>query len=180
MKSRERLKEMREAPHWGARLALAKDIWPGTELDRLIFECICIANYFDQFLKDGKKSKLHQEQLAEVRDLGFVFAKVIKCGKSDALRKMADALDRWHSHEPSPDGIRIEILRFCHELNKAFTVRAIVNHLQGKNLIPKKLDASSYQNWRKKIVRVCEDFKIKISGMAGNPQLGHEREKKPR
>lgn len=180
MKTRERLKEICETPLWGARLALARDVWPGTELDRIIFELICLADYFDQFLKDGKRSKIHKEELAGVRDIGFHFAKIIKHGKSDALRKMADAIDQWHAHKPNPDKFRIEILRFCREPNKTFTVRDIVNHLQVKNLVSKKLDTENYQNLRKKIVGICDECRIKISGKAGRPKLGREHGKKSR
>lgn len=159
---------------------MAKDVWPGSRLDVLIFELICLADYFDQFLKDGKKGKLHDEHLGEMRDIGFHFTKIIKHGKTDALRQMADAVDQWHAHQRSPDKIRVEILRFCIPFpeGKAYAVRDIVTHLQTKKLVPPNLDHDSYQNWRTKISRICKETGIRISGKAGNPQLGRERKKK--
>lgn len=180
MKPRQRFKKIRESKNWASLMTLAKDVWPGTELDYLIFELTCLADYFDQFLKDGKKSDLHDEQLRAVRDIGFHFAKIIKHRKTDSLRKLADAVDEYDKHEPNPDKIRMEMLFFCRDDERAYDIRGIINHLQGKNLAPKTLDEDAYKNLRKKIERISREMGTKISGKSGNPQLGHKRGKKAR
>ena len=177
MKTRERLKKLRNSKSLYYRLQLARDSEPGTEFDSLIRRLLHGLDHLERESELPKNPRAELVAFAndDMRLFGHDLAQAIKNGKSNVFRKLADAVDAWHSHKPAPDKIRSELIHYCYLAmmrtpDRFFSIREIVRHLQSKKLVPIELKDAQYQNVRIKIVRICKENEIRISGPTGRPK----------
>jgi hypothetical protein len=176
MKTRQRLKRIKDSKSWMERRQLARDEVPGTRFDWLIPNLIGSLGYLER--NPGGKKKYYNDGSVDIAGLaadsikafGHDLTRAIKSGNSNLFRQWADAVDAWHAHRPQPDKFELAIQLFCVPPDKGFSIREIIMHLQSQKLVPLRLDRDTYQSLAINIRRVCERNKIKIKGSSGRPK----------
>lgn len=161
MKTRERIKQIRKAPHWTKKLWLARDVAPGTTLDLKLFavrEAFQRRKYNLAVLRDA------------ITDLGEELALAVHLGDPTLFRAWADAIEANKNHKPFPDKLRAALTSFCVPPNRTFIMRDIVQHLQGLKLISKNLKGADLVNAKRNLYRVCGELGITVEGESGRPK----------
>jgi hypothetical protein len=166
MKTRERLKQIKETKSWGRRLFLANDRIPGTKHDEEIMDILV-----------WLMSPDNPETRHNLAGLGLQMARAVRDGYLAWFHDWADAIEQWRSHKPQKD-IRTEIFNYImfHPdaslgkpmSDRTFQVEDILTHLKAKNT---NLDEKAT---RRAIYRICSEFGIKIQGKPGRRWPTHK------
>ena len=180
MKTKEKNQRLRESKTNLDRLALARDEIPGSEFDDLIAKAML---YSRPSPDDFWKTQFEKWHLFFGRSL----AKSISDGNSDYFRRLADGIDLWKKHKPSPDKrleALFEIVRL-EEANQGLaqsplpppSVRKIICYMQGAGIVPLQLDVGQYNDIAHIIRSWNKRYKLGISGSSGRPKSGRGRKK---
>jgi hypothetical protein len=173
MKTRERLKRIRESKSWTERRRLAKDHWPGTPFDGIIDHWMEALREMDEnglrppkresYLKSTGVVDLAAMNHDLMAAIGEDFARAFKNGKSTYFRDWADAVEKWKNHKPCPDNIRLKIIEFCLPRDGIFSVRKILSNLRESGI---EIGPETPRIVR----RICAELKIRTDHKSGAPK----------
>src|ERR1043166_206539 len=111
---------------WGSdRSKIARDIYPGTEFDGFFLDISDARN-------PGNKAEDQKQGRGFLTWVGECMADLISKGESNFLRAMADALDKWKRHKPSPDNFKVAFVEnydAVRRLKRKVSVREIIKRL---------------------------------------------------
>jgi len=192
MKNKEKHKRLSKAKTTIEQLALAKDAMPGGRFDEVMADAILAL----QVLKDPKANIQCQHERAfdwktfyekRLFNFGRWMAEAMERGDSNLFRDLAETIDTWREHEPSPDkrlaaffeAVRLhesppELTPTQAQNYKAgkvspLTVLEIITHMQAKSVVPQNLDLDAYNNLAHTVRAWGKTYRVKICGCSGRP-----------
>ena len=123
----------------------------------------------DEFLSGVSSDRKGWAKLESVvlSRVGACLADAVVKGESGLLREMADALDEWKRHEPTPDKMRAAIVSECHSarrLGKKFTMRELAKALRAFGVDTDNQDTTRTAR------RIAKEMGAPFQGTAGRPK----------
>lgn len=172
MKTRERIRRLRNFGSIQELQLLAKDELPGTEFDferlRLIKQLETVKALQARDPKQDPRpfllshgARLLPEDYAKryLQVFGEDMVQAIADGNSDLFSKWAQAIDAWHSHKPLEDKLRSAVIKICVPQFDVFRRRWINAQLKSLGFNTED-DTAIYRQ----VTRILSELKIKTDG----------------
>jgi hypothetical protein len=174
MKTRERLNRLKTSGSFEQSIMLSEDYFPGTKFDSHIYLMRQCLNALEKqrVEKSCFKKQIDVEYYTKkLTNYGVAFAKAVRDGNSQFFRDWADCVDRWRDHEPQRDALRSALIEFCWQKERTYTMRDIIQHLRGKDFIPKTIkESAGLDAIRRNVRRICGELGITVKGKSGRPK----------